>query len=181
MRNLHLSFFPSLPLSHLFPRPVQLVSRLAKGTSCLLSMSRGRLFDPGPDYVLSCMPASAARPGLTIGSCLFGLERGCSALQESPSLESSSSPLPDSSTISDIGAPTPMKQLAAPPVQERPAPIRGRFLNFVEQRTRMVPLLRPGRAAAISSHKQPSFHILNSVASSFGVHLTRLFLGCNSA
>jgi hypothetical protein len=53
------------------------------------------------------------------------------------------------------------------------------FLNFVKQRTRMVPSLRPRKATAISSHKQPSFHILNSVASSFNVHLTRLFLGYN--
>jgi hypothetical protein len=55
-------------------------------------------------------------------------------------LESSSSPLLDGSTFSDTGASMSMKQLAAPPVQERLAPVRGRFLNFVEQRTWIVPL-----------------------------------------
>jgi hypothetical protein len=154
-------------------------SRLAEGSSCLLSTSGGRLFDYAPDYVLSCMPASAARPGLTIGSCLFVLEWGCSALQESLSLESSSSPLLDSSTF-DIGAPTPVKQSAAPPVQERPAPVRGRFLNFVEQRTRMDPSVRLGRAAKMSSHGRPSFHIWISFLSS-STHETLLFFGFNGA
>jgi hypothetical protein len=54
----------------------------------------------------------------------------------------SSSPLFGSSTFSNTGAPTPMEQSAALLVQERPAPVRGRFLNFVEQRTRMDPSLR---------------------------------------
>jgi hypothetical protein len=34
------------------------------------------------------------------------------------------------------------KQLTPPLVQERPAPVRGRFLSFVEQRIRMDPSLR---------------------------------------
>ena len=68
-----------------------------------------------------------------------------------------------------------MKQLAPPPVQERSAPVRDRFLNFVEQRTRIDPLLRLGRAAKMYSHERPSFHILSSFISSSSNHL--LFFG----
>jgi len=80
----------------------------------------------------------------------------------------------------------PTKQLALPLVQERPAHLHitaspYHFLNFVEQRTRMVPMLQRGRAALISSHEQPLFLIWSRVASSSGIHLTRLFSGCNSA
>jgi hypothetical protein len=114
----------------------------------------------------SCIPASASRADHRF--CLFVLEQLCSASQESPlsllksgspSLESSSSLLLNSSTFSDTEAPTSMKQSASSPVQERPAPVRGRCLNFVEQRTRMDPSLRVGRAAKMYSHERPSFHI----------------------
>jgi hypothetical protein len=74
-----------------------------------------------------------------------------------------------------------MKQLAPPLVQERPAPVRGRFLNFVEQRTRMVPSLRLGRAAKMYPHERPSFHIWRSFISSSSVYGTRLFFGFNGA
>jgi hypothetical protein len=104
--------------------------------------------------------------------CLFVLERPCSALQESPLLLLKSG---------DKAAPTPIKQSAAPPVQEQSAPVRDRFLNFVEQRTRIVPSLRPGRAAKMYSHERPSFHIRSSFASSSSVHGTLLFFGFNGA
>jgi hypothetical protein len=73
-----------------------------------------------------------------------------------------------------------MKQLDPLPVQERLAYIRGRFLNFVEQRTRMDPSLRLGRAAKMYSHERPSFNIWTSFISS-SIHETLLFLGCNGA
>ena len=63
------------------------------------------------------------------------------------------------------------KQLAPPPVQERPAPVRGRFLNFVEQRTRMVPSLWLGRAANMYSHE----YIIPDLGA-FEEALQRLFL-----
>jgi hypothetical protein len=73
-----------------------------------------------------------------------------------------------------------MKQLDPLPVQERLAYIRGRFLNFVEQRTRMDPSLRLGRAAKMYSHERPSFHIWTSFISS-SIHETLLFFGFNGA
>ena len=101
--------------------------------------------------------------------CLLVLERPWSASLEHPSssllgsgsllLESLSSSLLDGSIFSDAGAPTSIKQVAPPSVQERPAPVRGRFLNSVEQRTRMVPSLRLGSAAKMYSHERLSFHI----------------------
>jgi len=121
--------------------------------------------------------------------CLFVLERPCSASQESllsllksgsPSLKSSLSPLLDGSTFSDTEAPTSIKQSASSPVQERPAPVRGRFLNFVEQRTRMDPSLRLGRAAKMYSHERPSVHIWASFTSS-SIHDTLLFFDFNGA
>jgi hypothetical protein len=104
---------------------------------------------------LACMLVSAARSRSDHRLCLPVLERTCSALLESPlsllkygspSLESSSSSLLDGLTVSDAGAPTSTKQLAPPLVQERPAHLHivgslYYLLNFVEQRTRMVPML----------------------------------------
>jgi hypothetical protein len=87
----------------------------------------------------------------------------------------------DGSSFSDTGASTSMKQLAPPPVQERPAPVRGRFLNFVEQRTRIVPSLRLGRVAKMYSHERSSFHIRSSIISSSSVHRTLLLFSFNSA
>jgi hypothetical protein len=90
------------------------------------------------------------------------------------------SPLLNGSTFANTGASTSMKQSAPPPVQERPAPVRGRLLNFVEQRTRMEFLLWLGRAAKMYSHERPSFHIWSSFLSS-SVHGILLFFGFNSA
>jgi hypothetical protein len=81
---------------------------------------------------------------------------------------------------SDTGAPIPMKQSAPPPIQERPAPVRGRFLDFIEQRTRIDPSLRLGRAAKMYSHERPSFHIRTSFISS-SLHETLLSFGFSSA
>jgi hypothetical protein len=104
----------------------------------------------------SCMPASAAHLGLTIGcSCSSGPARPRYNLH----CHAEVLILNHRHHRCLTGAPTLMKQLAPPPVQEQPALIQGRFLNFVEQRTRMDPSLRLGRVAKIYSHKQPSFHI----------------------
>ena len=138
---------------------------------------------------LSCMPASALVQSdhrlclLVLRTALLGLARTSVivAARLGIALESSSSPLLDGSPFSDTAAPTPMKQSAAPPVQEQPAPERGRFLNLVEQRTRMEPSLRLGRAAKMYSHERPSFHIWSSIISSSFVHGTLLFFGFNSA
>ncbi len=132
------------------------------------------------------MPASAARPSALptrTQTAPLGLARISIVAAEVriSILESSSSPLLDGSTFSDTGASTSMKQSAPPPVQERSAPVRGRFLNFVEQRTRMVPSLRPGRAAKMYSHERPSSHIWSSFISSSSVHGILLFFGFNGA
>ena len=74
-----------------------------------------------------------------------------------------------------------MKQVAPPLVQERLGPVPGRFLNFVEQRTQIVPLLRLGSAAKIYSHERPSLYIWSSFISSFFVHGILLLLGFNGA
>jgi hypothetical protein len=142
-------------------------------SACVFERSTPKTCSP------SYMPASAAR-----------LERPCSASLESllsllksgfPSLESSSSPLLEGSTFSDTGAPTSMKQYCLLQFQKRLAPVRGRFLNFVEQRTRLVPSLRLGRAAKMYSHERPSFHIWSSFISSSSVHGALPFFGFNGA
>jgi hypothetical protein len=118
----------------------QLVSRLVKVSSCFLSICGGeaiRLWpawelaeDPLPRLALffyaskRCSSRSDHLLART-QTALLGLARSPLSLLKSgsPSLESSPSPLLEGSTFSDIRAPRPMKQSAAPPVQERPAPV----------------------------------------------------------
>ena len=54
------------------------------------------------------------------------------------------------------------------------------FLNFIEQRTRIVSFLWLGRASAMYSHERPSFHVRSSFASS-SVYGTLLFFRFNGA
>lgn len=79
--------------SYLFPRPlshlmytasVLLIISWRRRISCLACKVvellftvyvRGKLFDPRPDHILSCILVNVTRSGLTIDSCLSMLER----------------------------------------------------------------------------------------------------------
>jgi hypothetical protein len=124
----------------------------------------------------SCMLASAAHLDLTIGcSCSSGPARPRSNLHCRAEVRI----LNHRHRRCLTGAPTSMKQLAPPLVQERPTPVQGRFLNFVEQRTRMDPSLQLGRVAKMYSHKRPLFYIWASFILS-STYETLLFFGFNS-
>lgn len=103
-----------------------------RGTYCGHESCLGTYTRSSPNTrPLSCMPANRARTALLglvristvaaevrISNRLNRHHRRCQAARPSPIQES------------DTGVPMPMKQLAPPPVQEQPAPLRGLFFNF---------------------------------------------------
>lgn len=132
------------------------------------------------------MPASAAQSS-ALPTCtqtaLLGLTRIFIVAAEVWIfiLESLSLSLLDGLTFSDTEASTSMKQSAPSSVQEWSASVQGCFLNFVEQRTQMVPSLRPRRTAKMYFHERPLSHIWSSFIFSSSVHGILLFFDFNSA